>query len=45
MLHNDPSLFEQVVLRVSEDTGIEASIIEKDYRTSEDYCKRLFRLR
>lgn len=31
MLHNDSSLFEQVVLRVSEDTGIEASIIEKDY--------------
>lgn len=31
MLHNDPSLFEQIVLRVSEDTGIEASIIEKDY--------------
>lgn len=31
MLHNDRSLFEQVILRVSEDTGIEASIIEKDY--------------
>lgn len=31
MLHHDPSLFEQVILRVSEDTGIEASIIEKDY--------------
>ena len=31
MLHNDPSLFEQVILRASEDTGIEASIIEKDY--------------
>lgn len=31
MLHNDYSLFEQVILRVSEDTGIEASIIEKDY--------------
>ena len=31
MLHNDPSLFEQVILRISEDTGIEASIIEKDY--------------
>lgn len=31
MLHNDQSLFEQVLLRVSEDTGIEASIIEKDY--------------
>ena len=31
MLHNDSPLFEQVILRVSEDTGIEASIIEKDY--------------
>ncbi len=31
MLHNDRPLFEQVILRVSEDTGIEASIIEKDY--------------
>lgn len=31
MLHNDHSLFEQVILRVSEDSGIEASIIEKDY--------------
>ncbi len=31
MLHNDKALFEQVVLRVSEDTGIAASIIEKDY--------------
>lgn len=30
-MHNDQSLFEQVILRVSEDTGIEASIIEKDY--------------
>lgn len=31
MLHNDSPLFEQVILRVAEDTGIEASIIEKDY--------------
>ena len=31
MLHNDSPLFEQVILRVSEDIGIEASIIEKDY--------------
>ncbi len=31
MLHNDHLLFEQVILRVSEDTGIEASIVEKDY--------------
>ena len=30
-MHHDPALFEQVILRVSEDTGIEASIIEKDY--------------
>ena len=31
MVHNDHSMFEQGILRVSEDTGIEASIIEKDY--------------
>lgn len=31
MLHNDRETFEQVILKVSEDTGIEASIIEKDY--------------
>ena len=31
MLHNDQALFEQVILHVSEATGIEASIIEKDY--------------
>lgn len=31
MLHNDRELFEQVVLRASDDSGIEASIIEKDY--------------
>lgn len=31
MLHSDKELFEQMILRVSEDTGIEASIIEKDY--------------
>lgn len=31
MLHNDKELFEQVILRISEDTGIEASIVEKDY--------------
>lgn len=31
MLHNDSPLFEQIILRVSEDTGIEASIVEKDY--------------
>ena len=31
MLHDNKELFEQMLLRVSEDTGIEASIIEKDY--------------
>ena len=31
MLHDDHSLFEQVILYVSEETGIEVSIIEKDY--------------
>ena len=31
MLHNDASTFEQIILRVAEDTGVEPSIIEKDY--------------
>ena len=31
MLHNDASTFEQIILRVAENTGIEPSIIEKDY--------------
>ena len=31
MLHNDKELFEQVILKTSEDMGIDASIIEKDY--------------
>jgi hypothetical protein len=31
VLHNEQPLFEQIILRTSEDTGIEASIIEKDY--------------
>ena len=31
MLHNDASAFEQIILRVAEDTGVEPSIIEKDY--------------
>lgn len=31
MLHNDKELFEQIVLRTAEDTGIKAAIIEKDY--------------
>lgn len=31
MLHNDKALFEQVILRVSEDTGVASSIVEKDY--------------
>lgn len=31
MLHNDASTFEQIILRVAQDTGIEPSIIEKDY--------------
>lgn len=30
-MHSDKTMFEQIILRVSEDTGIEASIIEKDY--------------
>lgn len=31
MLHDDRFVFEQIVLRVSEATGIAAGIIEKDY--------------
>ena len=31
MLHNDKETFEQVIMKVSEETGIDASIIEKDY--------------
>lgn len=31
MLHNDASTFEQIILRVAEDTSVEPSIIEKDY--------------
>jgi predicted nucleotidyltransferase component of viral defense system len=31
VLHKDRENFEQVILKVSEDTGIDASIIEKDY--------------
>ena len=31
MLHKDRENFEQIILKVSEDTGIDASIVEKDY--------------
>ena len=31
MLHHDKELFRQIILLTSEDTGIEYSIIEKDY--------------
>lgn len=31
MLHDDKENFEQIVLKVSKETGIEASVIEKDY--------------
>lgn len=31
MLHNDKETFEQIILKVSNETGIEPSIIEKDY--------------
>ena len=30
MLHNDNEVFEQVIMKVSEETGVDASIIEKD---------------
>ena len=31
MLHHDKELFEQIILRTAEDTGINVAIIEKDY--------------
>jgi len=31
VLHNDRETFEQVILKVASETGIEPSIIEKDY--------------
>lgn len=31
MLHSDKENFEQVILKVASETGIEPSIIEKDY--------------
>lgn len=31
MLHNDKETFEQVILKISEETGIDACIVEKDY--------------
>ena len=31
MLHKDRENFEQIILKVSEDTGIDVSIVEKDY--------------
>lgn len=31
MLHNDKETFEQVILKVASETGIEPSIVEKDY--------------
>ena len=31
MLHKDKELFEQYILKVSEETGIDAGIVEKDY--------------
>lgn len=31
MLHNNPDLFRQVILRTSQHTGIKPAIIEKDY--------------
>ena len=39
MLHKDRENFEQVILKVSEDTGIDASIVEKDY-----YVKRIMKI-
>lgn len=31
MLHNDSELFEQIILRTAEETGLDAAVVEKDY--------------
>lgn len=43
MLHNDKDTFEQIILKVSDETGIEASIIEKDYYVTL-FLKRIIEL-
>ena len=43
MLHNDKDTFEQIILKVSNETGIEASIIEKDYYVTL-FLKRIIEL-
>ena len=43
MLHNDKDNFEQVILKVSSETGIEPAIIEKDYYVTL-FLKRLVEL-
>ena len=43
MLHNDKDTFEQIILKVSNETGIEASIVEKDYYVTL-FLKRIIEL-
>lgn len=43
MLHNDKETFEQVILKVANETGIEPSIIEKDYYVTL-FLKRIVQL-
>ena len=43
MLHNDRETFEQVILKVTNETGIEPSIIEKDYYVTL-FLKRIVQL-
>ena len=43
MLHNDRETFEQVILKVASETGIEPSIIEKDYYVTL-FLKRIVQL-
>ena len=43
MLHNDRETFEQVILKVANETGIEPSIIEKDYYVTL-FLKRIVQL-
>ena len=43
VLHNDKAVFEQVVLKVAEETGVEPGIIEKDYYVTL-FLKRLTRI-
>lgn len=43
MLHNEPELLEQLLLRTSDDLGIKPEIIEKDYYVT-IFLKELVRI-